>query len=298
MLLSRLLDKLKEQITGGRFSISVVVVDNDAAESGRDAVLAARKGSLIPIEYHVEPERNISLARNRSVENAKGNMIAFIDDDEFPQQDWLLNHHKTLLTTQADGVLGPVLPHFDGGSPKWLLSSGLLERSVFATGQVLRNARDTRTGNVLLWRSLFVDKEDRFDPKFGKTGGGDAVFFKRMMEKGKTFVWCNEALVFETIPPERQKRMYYVKRAFTRGMTEAWVTPFLSWSTLRSVLAVLFYTLALPFSLVFGQHNFMKILVKDCDHLSKILAHLGINPVPERPYGSSREDPKRARRSP
>lgn len=296
-LLHRLLEKLKEQITDGQFSISVVVVDNDAAGSGRDAVLAAGKHSTIPVEYHVEPKRNISLARNRSVENAKGGLIAFIDDDEFPEKDWLFNHRKTLLTTGANGVLGPVLPHFDGRPPKWLLGSGLLDRRSFATRQLLDNARDTRTGNVLLWRSLFSDKEDRFDPRFGRTGGGDAVFFKRMMEKGKTFVWCNEAVVFETIPPERQKRMYHVKRAFTRGITEARESAFLSLSTLRSIAATVLYTLILPFSLLLGQHVFMRILVKGCDHFSKILAHLGIEPVRERPYGESRKGSKAAKGS-
>jgi hypothetical protein len=131
---------------------------------------------------------------------------------------------------------------------------------------------------------LFSNKEDRFDPLYGRTGGGDAVFFKRMMAKGRTFIWCNEAVVFETVPPERQKKTYYLKRAFTRGMTEAWDTPIISMSTFRSIAAILIYGLILPFTLLLGQHVFMKFLVKECDHLSKILAHLGIILVGERPY--------------
>jgi glycosyltransferase involved in cell wall biosynthesis len=283
-LLRRLLEKLNEQQTDGLFSFSAVIVDNDIGESGREAAKTTRENSSISITYHVEPERSISLARNRSVENAKGNLIAFIDDDEFPENTWLINHYKTLLASHADGVLGPVKPHFDLQPPRWLLKSGLLERRAFPTGQVLTKSRYTRTGNVLLWKVLFSNKEDRFDPLYGRTGGGDAVFFKRMMAKGRTFIWCNEAVVFETVPPERQKKTYYLKRAFTRGMTEAWDTPIISMSTFRSIAAILIYGLILPFTLLLGQHVFMKFLVKECDHLSKILAHLGIILVGERPY--------------
>ncbi len=284
VLLRRLLEKLEGQRTDGLFSFSVVVIDNDVQESGHEPVRAAQEHVRFSIDYHVEPERSISLARNRSVDNANGDMIAFIDDDEFPDDGWLINHYQNLLDSRASGVLGPVRAHFDSPPPDWLVKSGLLERREFATGEELDDARFTRTGNVLLKRTLFANKEDRFDPIYGKTGGGDAVFFKRMMEKGHVFIWCNEAVVYETVPPERQKKSYYIKRAFTRGMTEARETPFLSLSTLRSVIAVPIYALVLPFARLAGQHIFVRFLVKECDHLSKVMAHAGIRLVKERPY--------------
>ena len=281
-LLERLLDKLKDQVTEGRFNYSAVVVDNDLEQSGREAVARAKAKSGIQIDYDVEPERSISLARNRSVSNARGELVAFIDDDEFPDDHWLIHHLKVLLASQADGVLGPVKPHFDGDSPAWLVKSGLLERSSLKTGQVIPDSSYTRTGNVLIWKRVF--DEGLFDPRYGRSGGGDAVFFKRMMEKGKTFVWCNEACVYESVPVERQRRMYYIKRAFTRGMAEAWETRFFSLGTLRSAVAIVLYTSALPFLLLLGQHLFMRYLVKNCDHLAKLLAYLRITLVAERPY--------------
>jgi glycosyltransferase involved in cell wall biosynthesis len=264
--------------------MSVVVVDNDEKESGKEVALDAQAKSKFRIDYFVEAERSISLARNRSVRNAKGNLIAFIDDDEFPEDHWLISNYRTLLASRADGALGPVKPRFDGVAPEWLVKSGLLERKSFETGEVIRDSRYTRTGNVLLWKRLFDQEGGSFDPTYGKSGGGDAVFFKRLMEKGKIFVWCNEACVYETVPAARQRKMYYLKRAFTRGMTEAWESPFLTLGTVRSGVAIGIYTLALPFLFLFGQHLFMRYLVKDCDHVGKILAHLGIRPVAERPY--------------
>jgi len=282
--LQRLLVKMETQTTGDLFDFSVVVVDNDDRKSGREIAQVATKWANFEINYDVEPERSISLARNRTIRNAKGNLIAFIDDDEFPDDDWLISHYKTLLDWGADGVLGPVKPHFDGEGPDWLVKSGLLERKSFKTGEVIRDSRYTRTGNVLLWRKLFDEEGGSFDPVYGRSGGGDAVFFRRMMERGKTFVWCNESIVYETVPPERQTRMYYVRRAFTRGMTAAWGSSLISASTLKSGVAIVAYSLLLPFTLLLGHHLFMRYLVKECDHIAKMLAHLGIRLVAERPY--------------
>jgi glycosyltransferase involved in cell wall biosynthesis len=286
-LLDRLLSAIPRLRTDGQFSCSVVVVDNDDQQSARGVVDRARAESSLPILYDVEPERSISHARNRSVKDADGELIAFIDDDEFPEDTWLLNAFKTLHESNADGVLGPVKPHFDAGAPRWLVRSGLCDRSRFKTGTVIRESKHTRTGNVLIRKSLFTGPDGSFDPKYGRSGGGDAVFFKRMIQKGKLFVWCDEACVFEAVPPERQTRAYYVRRAFTRGMTEAWETRFLRLGTLQSFVAILVYTAALPFLFVLGQHLFMKYAVKTCDHLGKILGYMGIAVVRERPYSAS-----------
>ena len=211
-------------------------------------------------------------------------MIAFIDDDEFPADDWLYQHFRLLKDSRASGILGPVRAHFDQETPSWLIKSGLLERREFVTGQKIPNSRFTRTGNALLWRSLFADAEDRFDPAYGKTGGSDAIFFKRMMRKGHQFLWCNDAVVYETVLPERQVKSYYIKRAFTRGLGEAQDAPLLSLRTLRSVVAVPIYAILLPFARLAGPHVFMRYLVKECDHLSLVLAQFGIRVVKERPY--------------
>jgi hypothetical protein len=47
------------------------------------------------------------------VENADGDFIAFIDDDEFPVNNWLLALFDTCNQYNVDGVLGPVRRHFD-----------------------------------------------------------------------------------------------------------------------------------------------------------------------------------------
>jgi hypothetical protein len=72
-----------------------------------------------------------------------------------------------------------------------------------------------------------------------------------------------------------------LKKALLRGSTAALHPTLGVADILKSVIAVPAYALALPFALILGQHRFMTLLVKLCDHLGKLLALLGINPIRE-----------------
>src|SRR5690349_18827718 len=79
-LLEKLLSDLRQQQLPTGVAVHVIVVDNDVEESAR-AVVAGFQGSSMSLEYISEPKRNIALARNRALECAQGDLVAFIDDD-------------------------------------------------------------------------------------------------------------------------------------------------------------------------------------------------------------------------
>ena len=103
LLLERLLATLSDLRTEGLFTYSAVVVDNDDFHAGQEVVANIRARSSVDIKYAIERQRSISHARNRSVANASGDLIAFIDDDEFPDASWLLNHFRLMMSSGADG---------------------------------------------------------------------------------------------------------------------------------------------------------------------------------------------------
>jgi glycosyltransferase involved in cell wall biosynthesis len=215
-LLDRLLCALERQIADEAFTFDVVVVDNDAERTAESTVGAARQRGIIDVRYDCEPEQNISLTRNRAVRNATGTLIAFIDDDEAPVPGWLAALYGTLNTYSADGVLGPVIAEFAPGTPEWIQRGPFFQRRRLATGTAI-SAKDARTGNLLLHRSIFADGEPWFDPAFGRTGGEDSDFFWRQSRTGRRFVWCDEAAAYEVVPPERCTASYHVKRYLRSG---------------------------------------------------------------------------------
>src|ERR1051326_6458159 len=137
-----------------------------------------------------------------------------------------------------------------------------------------------RTGKLLFRRAILTGIEPVFQPKFG-SGGEDRDFFVRMIPRGHVFVWCDEAVAFETIPPVRWKRTFMLKRALLRGKMSLNRRSMGPRAILSSMAAIPLYSLALPFLMLMGHHHFMKYLIKLCDHAGRILALLGINPIRE-----------------
>jgi succinoglycan biosynthesis protein ExoM len=280
-MLKKLLQALDKQLTNDLFSYSVVVVDNDSCRSAESTVVRHKQSSKIAIGYFVEPEQNIALARNRTVRNSQGNLLAFIDDDEFPPEDWLLNLFKILKMYDVDGVLGPVKAHFEIKPPGWIAKGKFYEKEPpFRTGRVLQWT-ETRTSNALLKKDVFTSAENRFRPEFGR-GGEDRDFFKRMIDKGYVFVWTAEAFVCETIPPERCTRTFMVKRALLRGKMTLMDKTFGAIKIFKSCVAIPLYSLFLPLLFLTSHDILMKYVIKLFEHIGTILAVLGIDVIKQK----------------
>jgi succinoglycan biosynthesis protein ExoM len=279
-MLRRLLEKLEQLQTRNAFAYSVVVCDNDLACSAREVVEGVRARSSLQVVYTSEPRKNIALARNEALRHACGDFVAFIDDDEFPEPDWLHQMLRTCSSFGATGVLGPVRPHFETPPPAWIVKGAFCERPEHATGRVM-GWEECRTGNVLFHRSIVDGEPQPFLEEFG-TGGEDKDFFMRMSQRGHVFRWCNEGVTWETVPPERWTRAYMLRRALLRG-NNILKHPGQQWALLsRSAVAVPAYSLMLPFTVLMGQHVFMKYCIRLCDHAGRLLGAVGLNPVKAR----------------
>lgn len=280
-LLKRLLTEINRQVSSDCFTYSVVVADNDAEQSAKAVVAEFTEEAHVPTVYCVEPRRNISLVRNQAIAHAQGNFIALIDDDEFPENSWLLNLFETCVQPGVSGVLGPVVPHFETKPPKWVQAGGFYERARHPTGFKLEWA-ECRTGNVLFHKRILTGLSEPFRSEFG-SGGEDQDFFRRAIEQGHRFFWCDEAPVYELVPPSRWKRRFLLSRALLRGRNSLRHRGSRIRNVLKSVVAVPVYFLTLPVLFLLGHHYFMRYLVKLADHTGRLLAALGVTPIRERP---------------
>lgn len=279
-LLKRLLNELEHQETEGLFSYSVVVADNDCEESAKQVVLEISARSSIRVTYCVEPQQNIALARNKALANARGDFIAFIDDDEYPSPNWLCALFKTCRATGADGVLGPVMPYFEHEPPQWAIRGRFFERPTHETGYRV-GLSEARTGNVMFRSTILDGMAELFRAEFG-TGGEDVDLFARLMDKGGVFVWCSEAPVYEAVPPARCTRAFLLRREMLRGSLSFKRRNGRMRNLVKSFVALPVYALSLPFLIVTNDLYFMKYMIKFCYHSGRLLALLRFTPVRNR----------------
>ncbi len=219
ILLANLLDALVRQEFGQlNVRINVVVVDNDPDHSAKSVLLAFDAPPGFNLVFAHEPEPNIAVARNTAVRLATGDVIAFIDDDETPESDWLLRLSETQFRLNADAVFGPVIPRYHSQTPLWLREGNFFERPRFVTGTLI-DERNARTGNVMVNAQRLKSLAQPFDPSFGRTGGADSLLFKDFLAMGCILAWCDEASVYEDVPLEMASVAWLLRRSFRIGQT-------------------------------------------------------------------------------
>jgi len=277
--LSALLDDLVKQ---QQRPDEVVVVDNDANGSARVVVERRKQGAPFPIRYEIQPLKNISLTRNRTVALATCEWLAFIDDDERAPKTWLRQLADTVARTGADGVLGPVIPIVPSDAPAWIRDGRFYDWPRMKTGAIVPIAH-LRFGNALLRRTLLGDSP--FNPAYGLTGGEDGDLLGRVVQRGARIVWCDEAIVHEPVAASRLSLRWLLFRALRGGqdfarhrMTGSFglLTPFgraqfilraLLQATTAAVLALLFFPT--------GRHRAARWLIKSSANLGKVSILLG-----------------------
>src|SRR5216683_5882384 len=225
--------------------LAVVVVDNDATASARPVVEERlRQSAPFPIRYAVQPVKNISLTRNRTVELAGGGWLAFIDDDERAPPAWLAQLEEAAARDAADGVLGPVDPIVPPSAPAWIRRGRFYDFPRMATGTVIPPNR-LRFGNVLVKGTWLRGAEAPFDPALGLTGGEDGDLLSRLVQRGARLVWCDEAIVREPVEPSRLSLHWLLRRALSGGQDFARHSLAGRYGTMSSAKRVRFFLRAL-----------------------------------------------------
>ena len=214
-LLDALLAGLQGQREGG-LRLQVVVADNDPDASARQVLDQWLPRIRFPMRTLHVPAPNIALARNACVGAAAGEWIAFIDDDEQPDADWIAMLAVAAREFDADIVFGPVIPVLPKSTPDWMIDGGFFERRRHATGTPA-TLDDARTGNALVRASALTGVPGPFDPAFGSSGGSDSVLFRQLHANGARMVWSDDAVVHEAVPPERATAGWLLQRSFRNG---------------------------------------------------------------------------------
>jgi succinoglycan biosynthesis protein ExoM len=195
----------------------VTIVDNDASGSARDVVDRFRLTQPpFTINYDIQPVKNISLTRNRTVELTKHEWLAFIDDDERAPQDWLGQLAGATDKYHADGALGPVEPLVPEDAPAWIRRGRFYDFPRMSSGSVVPPNR-LRFGNLILRASAVKGMDVIFDPAYGLTGGEDGDLLSRMSLRGARIVWCDEAVVHEPIEKSRLTLTWLLRRSMRGG---------------------------------------------------------------------------------
>ena len=196
--------------------LELVVVDNDEAPSARAAVEAMAAEAPFPVAYVHEPRPGVANARNAALAKARGDFIAFLDDDEEAPTVWLAALLQAQVRFDADVVFGPVRGRTPAAVRK---HRAYLEQFFSRHGPAEAGLIDHYygCGDSLLRRAALPDPDRPFSEARNHIGGEDDLLFGRMKAAGARFAWTPDAWVWEDPAPSRLSLRYTVARAFAYG---------------------------------------------------------------------------------
>lgn len=196
--------------------IRIIVADNDDVPSAQGRVNALRAVVPHEIVYVHCPSSNISIARNACLDNAAGDFLAFIDDDETASEDWIIRLMETAEATEADVVLGPVQAIYREDAPRWMRRGDFHSTFPVWVGDRIVTGY---TCNALLRLAAPSLAGRRFSLALGRSGGEDTEFFTQMHRMGGKIAYAPAAWVQEPVPAKRAAFSWLAKRKFRFGQT-------------------------------------------------------------------------------
>jgi glycosyltransferase involved in cell wall biosynthesis len=183
--------------------------------------------------------RGNSGARNSGIEVAKGDIIAFLDDDAIADPNWLEHLVVYYANPRIAGVGGKIEPLWRGVRPSWFPDEfdwiqsctycGLFMNAVAArNGGLVRNMIGT---NMSLRRDILMSING-FHEAVGKgaTGlllkdvaGDDTVMSIDVARQypDAQFYYTPTALVWHSVPVQRATLSYFLRRSYTEGLSKA-----------------------------------------------------------------------------
>jgi GT2 family glycosyltransferase len=156
-----------------------------------------------------EARKGISAARNRGVSEVAGQWIAFFDDDQLAERQWLLALFELAETRQAAGVGGPVRLLLPEGCDRNLANACrmLLGESDWSNEPIpYDDHRTPGAGNLMLRRAVF-DRIGCFDEAVGNRGE-DTDLYRRMQRAGLSVWYAPQAVILHVIPAARLEEKY------------------------------------------------------------------------------------------
>lgn len=255
----------------------VLVIDNDSSDETADVMSAFLEEDRV-FRMVKETRQGLSHARNRGYEEARGDYVAYLDDDAIAGHDWLENILRAFETVRPApaAVGGLTLPFYLTQKPSWFLDEyetyGWGDKACFLTGP---SAHRGFFGMNMSFRREVLIGHGGFPVDFGmkgsRLGGGEETALFYEIYKDSPFFWYDPQITVRHLVREECMRVpYRLKRTFLVGINQVHIEgirPF-SMKAARSLAAIPVYGVFLFADVIRRRQCWQRSLMKHANPMA------------------------------
>ena len=206
----------------------IIVINKKSIDDTRRVIEECNQHGKKEIIYYEQLQDGVHKARHIGAQMAKGDILAYIDDDAICDPDWLSELTRPYTDSKVGCVGGKILPRFETKEPAWAqYYPGFL--SILDRGSEI-----TKVNDADIWGcNLSIRKTVLYDVGGFNPGGTPASLMRylgdeevgllnKVIKKGYDVVYTPFAVVIHVIPHDRVTIDYFKQRAFVQGVCDSY----------------------------------------------------------------------------
>jgi glucosyl-dolichyl phosphate glucuronosyltransferase len=208
----------------------VLVVDNNSTDRTREVVEDYCRLYPGQFRYLFEPQPGKSHALKAGIQTARGDILAFMDDDVTVEPTWLQNLTAALHDGQWVGAGGRILPEQTFSPPRWLPLQdryALAPLVLFDLGPRAGALTEPPFGTNMAFQKKVFEKYDGFRTDLGPRPGSeirneDTEFGHRLLAAGERLRYEPSAVVYHSVSENRVQKEYFLAWWFDKARADIW----------------------------------------------------------------------------
>lgn len=208
----------------------IVMVNNNSTDSTESICKQFRYDYPgVNFRYFLETQQGLSYARNRGVQESKGDVLVFVDDDATAFESYLSSiksFFESHPTVSACG--GPIVPVYEVEKPKWLshYTEQLIGGALYEGDKIkpFNNGKYPGGGNSAFRKQVF-NKYGLFNVELGRKGTGligaeEKDLYDRLTRGGEKFYYLPQMGIHHYIPEKKLTESHFRELTYSIGKSE------------------------------------------------------------------------------
>jgi glycosyltransferase involved in cell wall biosynthesis len=227
-LLDHTLNSLAKSALPNDTEWELIIVDNNSTDETAAVCQEFLRQNPQRYRYMVEKRQGKSFALNTGIDNARGRILSFTDDDVIVDPAWLAETVQMFESSPCIAVGGRIVPLWNSKKPAWLTTEGpykLLPAIVsYDLGEHSCEIKAPALGANLSVKKEAFEKYGLFRTDLGPTAGSeirgeDNELCWRLLHAGERLMYAPKAIVFHPVDMRRIDKRYF--QAWYYGMGQS-----------------------------------------------------------------------------